>query len=84
MVENKNYPILEVEDYQTSGKTIHIKYRYVGDGKVSSISINNEELVDLTYDLENDNNIKTLFESKLNAGREAPSFLYIGISPIKP
>ena len=27
---------------------------------------------------------KTLFESKLNAGREAPSFLYIEISPIKP
>lgn len=73
-VENKNYPILEVENYQTSGKTIHIKYRYVGDGKVSSISINNEELADLTYDLENETievTAKTIGSVKLTIKAES-------------
>ncbi len=73
-VENKNYPILEVENYTTSGKTIHIKYRYVGDGKVSSISINNEELAELTYDLENetiDVTAKTIGSVKLTIKAES-------------
>ena len=50
-VVNKIYPVLEIENYTTSGKTIKIKYKYVGDGKVTSITTSNEAIASLSYDL---------------------------------
>ena len=53
-VDNKIYPLLQIESYIVSGKTIKIKYKYIGDGKVTSIESSNEEIASLSYDLENE------------------------------